>query len=91
MASKSHPYEVGKAYLIRTVTHYYTCKIVKVFPQELLVSDAAWIADTGRFSTALETGVLSEIEPIKGRKIVIGRSAIVDAIPWSKALPKEQK
>jgi hypothetical protein len=42
--------------------------------------DAAWIADTGRFAQACETGDYSEIEPFKkGAEVIIGRGSIVDA------------
>lgn len=51
-----HPYTVGTTYIIRTVTMYYTGRLQSVWPGELVLSDAAWIADTGRFSTALSTG-----------------------------------
>ena len=83
------PYRVGQSYLIRTVTLYYTGKVKRVTAKELVLEDAAWIADTGRFSDALKTGVLSEIEPMG--EVIIGRGAIVDAVIWSHALPKEKK
>lgn len=87
---KKSPYQVGKNYLIRTVTHYYTGRLVTVFRQELVLEDAAWIADTGRFSTAIKSGNLNEVEPMQG-PIVIGRGAIIDASIWSHKLPNEQK
>jgi len=88
----SHPYKIGAPYLIRTVTHYYTGRLVAVHQQELLLEDAAWIADTGRYHKALETGEVSEVEPIKGQCIV-GRGAIIDAVDWpnSIALPRTPK
>ena len=58
------PYEIGKKYLIRTVTHYYTGKLQKVYNQELVLSDAAWIPDTDRFYNCLKDGILKEIEPM---------------------------
>lgn len=87
---EAHPYRVGQNYLIRTVTHYYTGKLMRVTAKELVLSTAAWIADTGRFSDALRTGNLSEVEPIAG-DVVVGRGAVVDAIGWVHALPTEQK
>jgi hypothetical protein len=48
------PYQVGKNYFIRTVTHHYTGKLIKVTPKELVLKDAAWIADDGRFMNALK-------------------------------------
>ena len=86
-----HPYKVGKAYFIRTVTFYFTGRLVRVTNQELVLEDAAWIADTGRFATALETGDFSEVEPYPAQELIIGRSSIIDAILWDKNLPKKQK
>lgn len=87
---KKSPYQVGKKYLIRTVTHYYTGRLVSVFRQELVLEDAAWIADTGRFATAIKSGKLNEVEPMSGR-VVVGRGAIIDASIWEHSLPNAQK
>lgn len=84
--SGSHPYTINDPYLIRTVTHYYTGRLVAVYAQELLLEDAAWIADTGRYHKALETGELSEVEPIKG-PVIVGRGAIIDAAKWPNNIP----
>lgn len=86
---KKSPYQVGKNYLIRSVTHYYTGRLVSVFRQELVLEDAAWIADTGRFSNALKSGNLNEVEPMSGR-VVVGRGAIIDASIWEHSLPNAQ-
>ena len=86
------PVQVGNAVLIRTVTHYYTGKIEVVSKHELVLSSAAWIADTGRFATALATGKLNEVEPYPANAIVaINRAAIIDVSPWQHALPTTQK
>ena len=84
------PYKIGQAYFIRTVTHYYTGKLVHAGAHELVLDQVAWIADTGRFATALETGEFSEIEPMLGL-VIIGRGAIVDASEWQHKLPDTQK
>lgn len=87
----AHPYVVGKNYFIRTVTHYYTGKLVQVTNQELVLEDAAWIADTGRYQQALVTGSLSEVEIYPAGQVIVGRGAVVDASVWAHTLPKEQK
>ena len=84
------PWVVGKCYLIRTVTMTNTGRLVAVTDNELVLEDAAWVADTGRFYNALKTGVLDEVEPFIGHAIV-GRGSIVDATEWMHELPKEQK
>lgn len=83
-----HPYTVGQIYIIRTVTMYYTGRLDAVYPGELVLSDAAWIADTGRWSAALSTGKLPEVEPYPDGCIV-SRAAIVDVAPWGHPLPRE--
>ena len=87
----AHPYEVGKNYLVRTVTFLYTGRLVMVTAQELVLVDVAWIADTGLLSEALKNEEFSEVEPwADGRKVIIGRGAIVEASEITK-LPRSQK
>lgn len=86
----SHSFEVGKQYLIRTVTFFYTGKLESVTDTDLVLSTAAWIADTGRFATCLKTGELSEVEPFTGN-VIVPRGAIVDATVWMHKLPEVQK
>jgi len=87
---ESHSIQVGKTYLIRTVTHYYTGRVVAVTDTDLLLTNAAWIADTGRFATALETGKFNEVEPFMD-DVIVARGAIVDATQWRHDLPRSQQ
>lgn len=87
---KTHSLEVGKAYFIRTVTMHYTGRIIAVTATDIVLEDAAWIADSGRFSDALTKGTLNEIEPFPG-KVVVGRGGFIDAAPWEHDLPRKQK
>jgi hypothetical protein len=99
MFTKKHQEEVsdngawilGSSYLIRTVTMINTGKLFAVTPHELVLTDAAWIADTGRFADALKTGNFNEIEPFPDGVVIIGRGAIVDACPIKFPLPRVQK
>lgn len=86
----SHSFEVGKCYLIRTVTFFYTGRLISVTDSDLKLEEAAWIADTGRFHDCLKTGKLNEVEPFT-HDVIVPRSAIIDATIWTHALPKEQK
>lgn len=86
----SHPYEIGKNYLIRTVTWIDTGKIVEVTDQEIVLEDAAWIADTGRFADTLVSGDFSDVEPFPKGRVIVGRGAIIDAVRIEK-LPLKQK
>ena len=78
--SSACPWEIGSIYLIRTVTMIDTGRLVAVTPQELVLEDAAWIADTGRFSDALKSLSFNEIEPFPDGRVIVGRGGIIDAI-----------
>lgn len=84
------PFQVGKAYLIRTVTMTWTGVVQGVFDGFLVLDQAAWIADTGRYNEAVKNGTVSEVEPVPDNAI-IGIGSIVDAVPWSHCLPVEVK
>jgi len=90
MTKTSRIVAVGSKVLIRTVTHYYTGRIVEMTPTEIVLADAAWIADTGRFATALEKGTLSEVETFPAG-VSVARGAVVDVSPWPHDLPRAQK
>ncbi len=85
----AHPYHVGQPYMIRTVTHYYTGRLIGVYEHELVIEDAAWIADTGRFSEAMQKGAIREAEPFSDGPVVIGRGAIIDAAIYPHQLTRE--
>jgi hypothetical protein len=88
--AQESPWVIGKIYLIRTVTMIQTGRLVQVTEHELVVEDAAWIADTGRFADALKTGKFTEVEPFPDGLVIIGRGAIIDAVQIS-ASPRVQK
>lgn len=83
-------WEVGTNYLIRTVTMFQTGRLTFVTDQELVLEDAAWIADTGRFSDALISGSFEEIEPFPDGEVIVGRGSIIDAVKI-KILPRAKK
>jgi len=88
--SSKNPYKVGEKYFVRTVTYHYVGKLAQITDTELVLDQASWVADSGRWANALKTGVLSEVEPYLGR-VILSRAAIVDASVWNHDLPKEQK
>jgi hypothetical protein len=83
-------FEIGKTYLIRTVTMIDTGKVVQITPQWIVLEDAAWIADTGRFSDSVEKAEFDEVEPFPVGKVGIGIGAIIDFCEITKA-PRKQK
>lgn len=82
--------EIGKNYFVRTVTHYFVGRLIRLEKNEILLNGASWIADTGRFSDALKSGNFNEVEPFPDEAI-INRQAIIDVCPWDHDLPREQK
>jgi len=82
---------VGRNVFIRTVTHYYTGKIGAVTKHSVVLTDAAWVADTGRFGEALATGVLFEVEPYPDGPVDVMLGGIIDVCEWSHALPRKVK
>ena len=86
-----HPF-TGEKVFIRSVTHHYTGRVVEVTADEIVLTEAAWIADDGRFANALANGTLSEVEPFPpDAPVRIGRGAIVEWTLWGHDLPTEQK
>lgn len=84
------PFKVGGAYFIRTVTYFATGRVKAIVGSFLVLEDAAWIADTGRFSDALAKGEMSEVEPVD-TEMFVNVGSITDAFPWKHKLPREQK
>lgn len=86
----SSPWNIGANYLIRTVTMIDTGRLVQVTMTELVLEDAAWIADTGRFADALKKSEFAEVEPFPAGRVIIGRGSIIDAVEIL-TLPRSQK
>lgn len=80
----------GEKVFIRTVTHHYTGRLVSSDRRWLRLSDAAWIADDGRFADCLANGTPIEVEPFPD-EVFIGVGAVLDVSLWAHALPREQK
>lgn len=89
-----HPYAglIGKNIMIRTVTMIFTGTLVAVYPQELVIIDATWIADTKRWQQFIADGGIDECEPYPdGQTVIVGRGALIDATEWLADLPRAQK
>lgn len=76
-------------WFIRTVTYHLVGRIVGQSNGFLILEDASWVADSGRFMNALRSGSLREVEPVGAA--VVNISTIVDAFPWTHVLPTDQK
>lgn len=84
------PWKIGGNYLIRTVTHIQTGRLVLASEKELVLEDAAWIADTGRFSDSLKSCEFNEVEPFPEGQVIVGRGAVIDAVLVAD-LPRKKK
>ena len=87
-ASSADPM-VGGKWFIRTVTYHLVGRVVRRAGVFLVLKDASWVADSGRFMQAIKDGTLSEVEPVGDA--IVNLSAITDAFPWIHALPTAQK
>lgn len=75
--------------LIETVTKYYVGEVIDVQPQEIILRDACWVADTGRYHQLLVTGdggQYTEFEPCPDGIVMIGRGSVVSAVPYNHGL-----
>jgi hypothetical protein len=85
-------WKIDTCYFIRTVTHHLTGRLVGWDEHELILVDAAWIAEDGRYAEAMKTGNLVEVEPYPdGLLVAVGRGSIVDATTWAHTLPRATK
>lgn len=81
---------IGKNVFVRTVTHHHTGRLAAADDQFLLLEDAAWIADDGRFADTLAKGTLLEVEPFPG-SVLVSRGSLIDVCEWTHELPREQR
>lgn len=86
------PLRVGNSVFIRTVTNYYTGRVVGVTKSEILLTDAAWVADTGRFADFLKTGNANEVEPYPdGMVVSVPRDSGAEVSNWAHPLLRSQR
>jgi hypothetical protein len=83
------PNLVGKAFFFRTVTYHIVGRVDEQYGNILRLGDAAWIADSGRFTQAISEGKLDEVEPVD--VAYVNLDSVTDFYPWNHALPLEQK
>ncbi len=86
---EKYPFEKGKSYFVRCVNYHLVGKVEKIVGKFIVLKDASWVADSGRFMNAIKNGTLDEVEPVG--KAFVNIESITDAFPWKHKLPKEQK
>jgi len=80
---------VGQSWFFRTVSYHLVGKVEKRLGNFLLLRNASWVADSGRFMQAIKDGTLNEVEPVGDA--LVNLDAVTDAFPWKHALPDKQK
>jgi len=92
--NSNSPFKIGENYFIRTVTMAHVGKLEAVNDDNFVLSTASWVADTGRLSDAMKSGLesisSSELEPFVN-DIIIGRGALIDMTIYNFPLPTKQK
>jgi len=80
---------IGQKWFFRTVTYHMLGLVEKRLGKFLVLVDASWIADSGRFMQAIKNGTLDEVEPVGA--CLLNLDTVTDAFPWKHPLPKNQK
>lgn len=88
-ASTEFYFKPGTKLFIRTVTMYLTGKLVSAGDKELVLEDACWIADSGRFGEFLRTGKINECEAFPDGIVLVGRGSVIDLCEWKHPLPRK--
>jgi len=84
------PFNVGEKWFLRTVTYHIVGEVTEICADGFIrLKDAAWVADTERFTQAISKGALREVEPVG--LATVNTATITDAFPWLHALPLAQK
>ena len=82
--------EIGKSYIVRTAKFIYTGRCLESGPLRTVLEEAAWVAETARWSVTLATGELNDVEPYPDR-VILNTLMIEDAAEWNHPLPRLQK
>jgi hypothetical protein len=80
-------FESGK-FFFRTVTYHALGNIVERQNNFVKLEDASWVADSGRFSKAIENGDKALLEVEYVGTMYVNLDTVTDAFPWEHDLPK---
>jgi hypothetical protein len=86
--TESEFWQLGKDYVIRTVTMIYLGTLKAINKNELLLEDCAWIPATSRWSEFLNGKKPNEMEPYRN-DVIIGRGALLDATIMNQKIKRE--
>ena len=74
-------FKKGEQYFVQTATHYYAGTLADVNDNALLLTDAAWVADTGRFNQFMGGAKPFELEPCGPAPVLISLGAVIAILP----------
>lgn len=82
---------IGEKLFFRTVTFHCVGEVKKIVGRFACLKNASWIADTGRFSDFIKSGLQTstEVEPV-GEQF-LNLDTVVDFFPWKHSLPNKQQ
>ena len=91
MKKESAQLVIGKIYIVFTVTHFYTGRLVAQDKDWLGLKTCAWVADTKRLTESIAEGTVNEAEVFPPNDLVrVARGAIVSVAPWKKLITVQQ-
>lgn len=82
---------VGKSIVVRTVTMTLSGRLASHDGTFMALTDAAWIADSGRWADALGSGLYSEVEPFPNGTVLVGLGGVIDVVAVAFDPPRTQK
>lgn len=88
--TSKNPFKIGEKYFIRTATYFQLGRLKEICGKWLILEEASWIADTGRFHEFLKDGKCNEYESFI-EDVCIPIDSIIDITIWSHSLFKGNK
>lgn len=83
------PFIIGKKYIIRTITMINVGRLINIIGNFMILDDASWIADAGRWEECLIKPEGIKISEKYKKPVLVNVHSIVDATEWELELPKE--
>ena len=80
-------FQPGDNVMVQTVTFFWVGQVQSVVNGYLILDNASWVADTGRFDECLDKGTLAEKCVIKKHSPRISLASVVAVLPWTAKLP----
>ena len=89
-ASRRHPFKVGDAWFIRTVTFHFVGRVAEITELGLVLEESSHVGwPAARFKEVVMDGKINDTEPLPdGTFVAFG--AITDAEPWGHSLSRVQ-